>query len=85
MSGERQAPRQLPNPRRVVRHLEKIGGLLGLTRTESEVLAAFALGALADWIGQWAENDGLTMTDVTSWLDQVANAAVTPEHHQSHP
>lgn len=83
MSGERGPVRQLPHPRRMVRQLEKIGGLMGMTRTESAVLAAFAVGALADWVAQWAEDDGLTMADVTSWLDQVADAALSPEQHQS--
>lgn len=83
MSDERGPARQLPNPRRMVRQLDKIGGMLGLTRTESAVLSAFALGALSDFVAQWAEDDGLTMADVISWLDQLATAALSPD--QDHP
>lgn len=82
MSGERGPARALPHPRRVVRQLVKIGGLLGMTRTESTVLAAFALGALADIVAQWVEDDGLTASDVVSWLDRVADAAVNPDQDQ---
>lgn len=84
MTSERGPARSLPHPRRLVRQLVKLGGLMGMTGTESRVLAAFAVGALADIVSQWAEDDGLTMADVTTWLDQVADAALSPEQHQSH-
>lgn len=83
MPASRPAPRALPEPARVVRQLVKIGGLLGMTQTESLVLAVFGIGALADWLAEWAEVDGLTMADTLSWLDQLATAALSPEHHPS--
>lgn len=83
MTSERGPARALPHPRRMVRQLVKIGGLLGMTRTESAVLAAFAIGALADTAAQWVEHDGLTASDVVSWLDQLADAALIPDQDQS--
>lgn len=83
MTSERGPARALPHPARMMRQLVKIGGLLGMTDTESRVLAIMAVGAIADRVSHWAEVDGLTMSDLVSWLDQVTGAALSPD--KDHP
>lgn len=77
------APRPpLPDAAVIARRLARIGGHYGMTATESRALVLIGVGALADTVAGWAEDHGLTITDLAGWLDSVAQAAVSLDQPQ---
>lgn len=75
MSGDQAASLISLDPERVfhraARHLQR----LGMTRGDANALLAVAVPAVANIVSHWLWDDGVTLADVSTWLDQVAASA----------